>query len=57
MIARAGLIWTLLMLVETVHGILRSLYLAPVVGDFRARQIGVGIGSLLILVVILLSIR
>jgi hypothetical protein len=36
------------MLVETVHGILRGIFLVPLVGDVHARQIGVGIGSALI---------
>jgi hypothetical protein len=37
--------------VEVIHGILRTRFLVPVVGDFRARQIGVFTGSALILVV------
>jgi hypothetical protein len=34
---------------EVVHGVLRTLLLAPLVGDLPARQIGVFIGSLLVL--------
>lgn len=49
MIARAFLVWLLMMVAETIHGVLRKMFLAPLVGDFRARQIGVFIGSLLIL--------
>lgn len=37
--------------VETIHGILRTLFLAPRAGDFEARQIGVFIGSFLILAI------
>jgi hypothetical protein len=33
---------------ETVHGVLRQLLLVPIVGDLRARQIGVLIGSAII---------
>jgi len=54
---RTLLVWLLLMAVETAHGILRNLFLTPVVGDFRARQMGVFIGSGLILVVTYLTIR
>jgi hypothetical protein len=41
-------VWILLMSVEVVQGIARTLFLAPVVGDFRARQLAVVSGSLLI---------
>ena len=47
----------MIILVETVHGVLRTALLAPLVGDFPARQIGVFIGSLLILTIAYLSIR
>ena len=48
---RAMLVWLILIAVEFVRGILRALFLVPVVGDFRARQIGVSTGSILILAV------
>jgi hypothetical protein len=54
---RALLIWLLLMAVETVHGILRGALLTPRVGDFRARQIGVFVGSVLILAIARFTIR
>jgi len=53
---RALAVWLLIMLVETVHGVVRTMALAPVVGDFAGRQIGVFTGSLLILAVTYLSI-
>lgn len=56
-IARAIVVWLVIIAVETVHGVLRGLLLVPVVGDFRARQIGVFIGSALILGVSWLMIR
>jgi len=46
-----------IMAVEVVHGVARTLLLAPVVGDFRARQIAVFTGSALILAVTALFIR
>jgi hypothetical protein len=42
---RAFAIWLLIIGVEIVHGAVRTLYLAPYVGDFQARQIGVFTGS------------
>jgi hypothetical protein len=45
------------MAAEIVHGIARTLWLAPVVGDFRARQIAVFSGSLLILLIVSVTIR
>ena len=45
------------MLVETLHGILRGLLLVPVIGQLLANQIGVAIGSLLILLVTLFTIK
>ena len=55
--ARALVVWLLLITAEVVHGIVRTLVLTPVVGDFRARQIGVFTGSLLILLITALTIR
>ena len=36
----ALVIWIVLIAVEFIHGILRAIFLVPVEGDFRARQIG-----------------
>jgi hypothetical protein len=46
---RAIGVWVLLILAEVLHGIARTLMLSPIVGDFRARQIGVFTGSFIIL--------
>ena len=51
MLLRALVIWFLIVAVETVHGIVRRLVVEPRIGDLRARQAGVGIGSCLILLV------
>ncbi len=56
LLSRTFAVWLLMMLFETVHGVLRTLLLVPVVGDFPARQIGVFTGSLLILAVTYLSL-
>jgi hypothetical protein len=49
MLLRAVLVWMLLAMAETIHGILRVRLLNPRVGDHRARQIAVGTASLIIL--------
>ena len=49
--------WFCVIGVEVVHGIARAVWLAPVVGDFRARQIAVFTGSVLILIVATSFIR
>jgi len=48
---RAVAVWLVLMGVEFVHGAVRTIFLAPRVGDFLARQIGVFSGSFLIVLV------
>ena len=54
---RAFAVWLIIIGVETIHGILRTIFLAPVTGDFRARQIGVLIGSILILIITFFLIK
>lgn len=56
-LARAFLVWLLIIFAETIHGTLRQLFLAPVVGDFPARRIGVFVGMILIFVIALFFIR
>jgi hypothetical protein len=48
---RSFAVWFVLITVETVHGIARTVILQPWTGDFPARQIGVFTGSILILAV------
>jgi hypothetical protein len=54
---RGLVVWLLIILAETAHGIARTILLAPLVGDFRARQIGVFTGAIIILAIALVSIR
>jgi hypothetical protein len=56
-LGRAVLVWLLLIAAEVVHGIVRTVWLAPVVGDFRARQIAVFSGSLLILLIVSVTVH
>jgi hypothetical protein len=48
---RAFLVWLVIICVESLHGVLRTLLLQPLVGDFRARQVAVFTGSALILTI------
>lgn len=56
-LSRAFLIWLLIIAAETVHGILRTAFLAPRMGDFAARQFAVFTGSLLIFLIAVLTVR
>lgn len=46
--SRVVAVWLLIIAAETVHGVLRTLFLQPAVGDFHARQIGVFSGAAII---------
>jgi hypothetical protein len=48
---RVVAVWMVIMLAETVHGAMREIFIAPALGDLRARQLGVLIGSLIILAI------
>ena len=54
---RVVAVWLIVMGVETIHGVLREVCVAPYLGDFRARQITVLTGTLLIVAVVTLFIR
>jgi hypothetical protein len=54
---RALLVWMMIMTVETVLGMAREVFVAPVIGDVRARQLGVLVGSLMIVGVARLTAR
>lgn len=54
---RGLVIWLLIMAVETVHGVLRGIFLAPTVGEAMASRIGWPIGMVIVLAITLLCIR
>jgi len=54
---RAIAVWLLIVVAESVNGTIRQLFIAPVIGDMLARQIGVFIGSGLILLISRLTAR
>jgi hypothetical protein len=49
--------WLCIIGAETIHGIARRLFLEPLVGDLRARQISVFVGSTLILAITFIFFR
>ncbi len=57
LLLRTFAVWLVIMCVEFIHGVLRAIYLTPLVGDFQARQISVLSGSLLILTIAYLFVR
>lgn len=50
-LARAFLVWLVIIFAESVHGTLRQLFLAPLVGDFPARRIAFFVGIVLIFLI------
>ncbi len=54
---RSLAIWLLIISAEFVHGILRTLFLEALIGDFQARQISVFVGSLIILTIAYFSVQ
>ena len=53
---RVFAVWVVIVCAEVVHGTMRALLIAPIVGEFRSRQVGVFTGSLVILSIALASI-
>lgn len=51
LLRRTLAVWLVIIAAEAVHGVLRELFLTPLVGDLRARQVGVAVGSLIILAI------
>jgi hypothetical protein len=54
---RSLVVWTVIILAESIHGTARALFLQPYVGDLQARQIGVITGSVIIFVIVFALIR
>ncbi len=54
---RAVLCWMLIILAETLHGAVREIFIAPHLGDWRARQLGVFAGCILVFAIAWLTAR
>ncbi len=50
-------VWFLIVIAESIHGIIRQVLIAPMIGDLPARQIGVLTGSVIIFAIAWVSIR
>ena len=56
-LGRGFVVWLVIILIETIHGATRRIFLEPLVGDTRAKQIGVLIGSFVIIAVTFIFVR
>jgi hypothetical protein len=56
-LARSVGIWLTLVVVESIHGVMRRLFLEPQFGDLRARQVSVFTGAVLITLVFSFTLR
>jgi hypothetical protein len=54
---RGLVVWVIFMLAEVLHGTARILWLEPLIGDVKARQISVFTGLAIILAIVIASIR
>lgn len=54
---RGLLVWLVIVAAESLHGTARVMFLQPRVGDFRARQIAVFTGAIIILAIAFLFVR
>jgi hypothetical protein len=55
--ARSIAVWLLIIFAESIHGLLRTLLLAPWIGEFRARQVSVFTGAAIIFAISIATIR
>jgi len=55
LVLRSVSVWLVVIAAEIIHGIVRAIMLAPLVGQFRSDQIGVLTGSMIILLIAYLS--
>jgi hypothetical protein len=54
---RALLAWLAIAVAESVHGILRRIFVLPVIGELRAHQVGIFVGCIIIFAIAWVSIR
>ena len=55
--SRAFATWFFIAVAESIHGILRRIFILPVIGDLRAHQVGLLVGCLIIFAVAWTCIR
>ena len=54
---RALATWLFIAVAESIHGILRRIFILPVIGDLRAHQVGMLVGCIIIFAVAWFCIR
>ncbi len=54
---RGLLIWLVIMLVETLHGVLRSVFVEPLIGTVATERVGWPVAAVLVLAIAALMIR
>ena len=54
---KAIAVWILIVIAESIHGTIRQIFIAPMIGDMLSRQVGVFVGSAIILLISWLSAR
>ena len=50
-------VWMLIAVAVSIHGVIRQLFIAPIIGELPARQVGVFVASALILLIAYLTAR
>lgn len=50
-LSKAIAVWILIVIAESIHGTIRQLFIAPMIGDMLSRQVGVFVGSAIILLI------
>ena len=53
---RGLVVWLVIICLETIHGILRGLYLVPLTGELTASRVGWPVGAIIVVAVSLLLI-
>ena len=56
-LTRGAIVWLVIIFAESVHGTLRTIFIAPAIGDFRSRQLGAVVASILVFIVALIFSR
>lgn len=56
-LSKAIAVWILIVIAESIHGTIRQLFIAPMIGDMLSRQVGVFVGLAIILLISWLSAR
>lgn len=54
---RALLAWLAIAVAESIHGVLRRLFVVPVIGELHAHQLGILVGCVVIFAIAWVSIR